>query len=152
MKKDYNQFVEECWMGEFDLRNLPIATLGLVGEAGEVAEKIKKQLRGDINHNPMEHEDIIARNEDVAKELGDVLFYLTWLGNYHGYTIEQIMALNILTGNDVQVRCGVTVTTDEQVAESVLGSSQSRSGNRLWDFDSADHGLRHTHRGREVRP
>lgn len=106
MKADYNKFVEECWMGEFDLRNLPIATLGLVGEAGEVAEKIKKQLRGDANHNPMEHDDIKLRNEDVAKELGDVLFYLTWLGNYHGYTIEQVMALNILKLTDRQRRNG----------------------------------------------
>ena len=93
-------------MGEMDLCSLPIATLGLMGEAGEVAEKIKKQLRGDINHNPMEHGDIIARNEDVGKELGDVLFYLTWLAAYHGYTLEQIMDLNVKKLNDRKSRNG----------------------------------------------
>ena len=96
MKKDYNKFVEESWMGDYDKFNLSIATLGLVGEAGEVSEKVKKHLRGDSAHNPMEHQDIIKRNREIAKELGDVVFYLTWLANYHGYTLEQVLALNVL--------------------------------------------------------
>ena len=96
IKKDYNQFVEECWMGQFDKDNLAIATLGLCGESGEVAEKVKKMLRGDEAHNPMEHADILARNKEVVKELGDVLFYLTWIANYHGFTLEGVIAANIL--------------------------------------------------------
>jgi len=103
---DYNEFVQSRWIGMEDLPNLAIATLGLAGESGEVAEKIKKQLRGDDAHNPLEHDDIKARNREVAKELGDVLFYLTWIANYHGYTIEQIMALNILKLMDRQDRTG----------------------------------------------
>ncbi len=96
VKTDYNQFVQDTWMTGHEQQDLAIATLGLCGESGEVAEKVKKHLRGDDAHNTMEHEDIKARNEDVGRELGDTLFYLTWLANYHGYTIEQIMALNIL--------------------------------------------------------
>ena len=96
LKKDYNEFVEECWMGNFDKDNLAIATLGLAGEAGEVAEKVKKHLRGDEAHNPLEHADILARNNEVIKELGDVLFYLTWLANYHGFTLDGVIAANIL--------------------------------------------------------
>lgn len=106
MKKDYNEFVQACWMGMDGLPQLAIATLGLNGEAGEVAEKIKKHLRGDVAHNPTEQDAVLAREEDVAKELGDVLFYLTWLANYHGYTIEQIMALNILKLEDRRRRNG----------------------------------------------
>ena len=40
-------------------------TLGLVGEAGEFAEKIKKQIRDGNEVNQLE----------LVKELGDVLFY-----------------------------------------------------------------------------
>lgn len=96
LRKDYNQFVEECWMGNFDKDNLAIATLGLAGEAGEVAEKVKKHLRGDDAHNPLEHADILSRNKEIVKELGDVLFYLTWLANYHGFTLDGVIAANIL--------------------------------------------------------
>ena len=46
-------------------------TLGLVGESGEVAEKVKKWMRGDIPFS-------ILRNK-IANELGDVLWYLSIL-------------------------------------------------------------------------
>lgn len=99
-KSTYEKFVQANWMGQQDKFNLGIATLGLVGEAGEVAEKVKKHLRGDPAHNPLEHDDIVARNIEVAKELGDVLFYLTWIAEYHGFTLRQIADMNIdkLTG------------------------------------------------------
>ena len=44
-------------------------TLGLVGEAGEFAEKIKKQIRDGNEINQLE----------LVKELGDVLFYVCLL-------------------------------------------------------------------------
>ena len=94
--ESYDDFVQRMWMGDEDRKNLAIATLGLVGEAGEVAEKVKKHLRGDDAHNPMERPDILKRNLEIVKELGDGLFYLTWLANYHGYTLEQVMEQNIL--------------------------------------------------------
>jgi len=104
--ESYDEFVQSRWLGMEDLPNLAIATLGLTGEAGEVAEKVKKHLRGDPAHNPLEYPDIIARNEEVAKELGDVLFYLTWLANYHGFTLEQVIARNIRKLTDRQRRTG----------------------------------------------
>lgn len=106
IKTDYNEFVQECWMGDVDKHNLSIATLGLTGEAGEVAEKVKKHLRGDDAHNPIEYDEIKARNEEVVKELGDVLFYLTWVANYHGHTLEQVIARNILKLSDRMDRNG----------------------------------------------
>jgi NTP pyrophosphatase (non-canonical NTP hydrolase) len=106
MADDYNEFVQDSWMGEINSSGLAIATLGLCGEAGEVAEKVKKHLRGDEAHNPTEHPDILLRNTEVVKELGDVLFYVTWLANYHGSTIEEVMAQNILKLTDRQRRNG----------------------------------------------
>lgn len=95
LTKIYDEFVENNWMGYEDLIHLAIATLGLNGEAGEVAEKIKKHLRGDAAHNPVERTDILARNHEIVKELGDVLFYLVWLAHYHGAGLEDVMAANM---------------------------------------------------------
>jgi NTP pyrophosphatase (non-canonical NTP hydrolase) len=59
-------------------------TLGLCGEAGEVAEKVKKQVR-DGNFNRCE----------VAKELGDVLWYLANLANDIGYSLSEVATMNV---------------------------------------------------------
>ena len=59
-------------------------TLGLCGEAGEVAEKVKKQVR-----------DGVFNRHEVAKELGDVLWYLTNICNDIGYNLDEIAYLNI---------------------------------------------------------
>ena len=59
-------------------------TLGLCGEAGEVAEKVKKQVR-----------DGVFNRHEVAKELGDVLWYLTNVCNDIGYNLDEIAGLNI---------------------------------------------------------
>ena len=59
-------------------------TLGLCGEAGEVAEKVKKQVR-----------DSTFNRHEVAKELGDVLWYLSNLANDIGYNLDEIADINI---------------------------------------------------------
>lgn len=59
--------------------------LGLSGESGEIAEKVKKSLRGD---KPLV-------KEDVLKELGDVLWYITSMSDDLGYTLEDVMNQNI---------------------------------------------------------
>ena len=65
--------------------NLAISTLGLVGESGEVSEIIKKYL----GHG----HDIDADN--VAKELGDVLWYISDLASQLGLSLENIAERNI---------------------------------------------------------
>lgn len=61
-------------------------TLGLVGEAGEVANKIKKQIRDGVDSD--------VTSEDIALELGDVLWYLALLADEYGFTLEEIASMN----------------------------------------------------------
>lgn len=63
-------------------------TLGLTGEAGEVSDKVKKVLR---DHNGDFSESIKC---ELAKELGDVLWYIATLSHDLGYTLEKIGEMN----------------------------------------------------------
>lgn len=64
-------------------------TLGLAGEAGEVADKVKKVLRD----NNGEFDE--WRKIQIAAEIGDVLWYIAALSDDLGYTLEDIAKLNI---------------------------------------------------------
>lgn len=63
--------------------------LGLVGEAGEVAEKIKKLHRnngGAMNDN---------ERQELLKELGDVLWYVSALAHYLDEPLNKIAQDNL---------------------------------------------------------
>ena len=63
--------------------------LGLVGEAGETADKIKKILRD---------KDGVVSDEDrdlVIKELGDTLWYIASLSRYLGVPLSEVASGNI---------------------------------------------------------
>ena len=66
-----------------------VYALGLTGEAGELADKIKKVYRDDNGVFNQEKRDAIA------KELGDVLWYVTRLGATLGFSLEEIAQRNI---------------------------------------------------------
>tara|TARA_Y100001933_G_scaffold173656_1_gene172068 strand:- start:407 stop:736 length:330 start_codon:yes stop_codon:yes gene_type:complete len=70
-------------------KNFIYPTLGLVGESGEVAEKIKKVLR-DKNGN-LDDDSKSA----LKKELGDVLWYLSNLSDELGFTLNDIAKVNL---------------------------------------------------------
>jgi NTP pyrophosphatase (non-canonical NTP hydrolase) len=59
-------------------------TLGLCGETGEVAEKIKKSLR-----------DGTLDLENLKAELGDVLWYLAALSDSLGFDLGEIAENNL---------------------------------------------------------
>ena len=66
-----------------------VYALGLTGESGEVADKIKKVYRdGDGVFNA-------EVREAIAKEIGDVLWYVTRLAATLGYSLEQVARMNI---------------------------------------------------------
>lgn len=69
--------------------NFIYPTLGLSGEAGEVAEKIKKVIRdkgGKIDEET---------RELIKKELGDVLWYVSQLATELGLSLDDIANHNI---------------------------------------------------------
>ncbi len=104
--QDFDEFVESCWMGGTQPldQQIAITALGLSGESSEVmekilvaaqatvaagnhAERIKKVIRGDDpkpNHF-----------EEIGKELGDILFYVSNQARLHGMSLEEIMDMNV---------------------------------------------------------
>ncbi|GIM90490.1 nucleoside triphosphate pyrophosphohydrolase family protein [Paractinoplanes toevensis] len=63
--------------------------LGLAGESGEIAEKFKKWVR-DLDSD----ESRIDR-ADIAKELGDVLWYVAVLADYLDLSLDDIATANL---------------------------------------------------------
>jgi NTP pyrophosphatase (non-canonical NTP hydrolase) len=58
----------------------------LNGEAGEVAEKVGKWMRGDKGE---------LDKTDMLKELGDVLWYVTSMADDFGATLEDVVNMNV---------------------------------------------------------
>lgn len=68
-------------------------TLKLAGEAGEVAEKLGKLMR-DEGYEPGGRLSA-AQTEALAKELGDVLWYVANLTADLGLSLEEVARLNL---------------------------------------------------------
>ena len=77
--------------------------LGLAGESGEVAEKIKKYVR-----------DGYIDKESLKKELGDVLWYIAALCSDFGFNLEEVAQANL---NKLQSR---------QERDKIRGSGDNR--------------------------
>lgn len=70
------------------------AALALNGEAGEVAEKVKRVARGDFGTlQDCVHDEEF--NKRLQLELGDVLYCVCMLCDEFGYSLEHIMELCI---------------------------------------------------------
>lgn len=69
--------------------NFVYPTLGLCGESGEIAEKIKKIIR--------DKDGVISEQtkEDLEKELGDVLWYISNLASELNLDMQKIARKNL---------------------------------------------------------
>lgn len=65
--------------------NVLYPALGLCGEAGEVAEKVKKRVRDGTKE---------SFKQDITKELGDVLWYISALAGDLGITLQEVADTN----------------------------------------------------------
>lgn len=66
------------------LTNVIYAAMGLCGEAGEASELIKKHA----------YHGHAIDTEHLARELGDVLWYVSYMAHLFGYPLGKIMAMN----------------------------------------------------------
>lgn len=70
--------------------------MGLAGEAGEVANKVKKVLRGDRT--------IADARDAIGQEIGGVLWYCAALATDLGLRLEDIAAENLRILQDRAIR------------------------------------------------
>lgn len=86
--EEYQQLVVKTAIYPDRGSNLIYPVLGLCGESGEVAEKVKKLLRDEGGEMTVEARDAIK------KELGDVLWYVIAVANELGVTLEDVVQTN----------------------------------------------------------
>lgn len=94
---DYQKLIEQFAFypgaGTGNTAALTYCALGLTGESGEVAEKIKKFLRDGVFETAL-----------VAKELGDVLWYVARMSKELNLSLEEIALMNVAKLTDRKER------------------------------------------------
>jgi len=84
-------------------QELTYLALGLNGESGEVADKIKKYLRdGKLDIG------------GIIYELGDCLWYIARLADALGYDFEDLLTINHAKLEDRKLRAVLTGSGDER--------------------------------------
>jgi NTP pyrophosphatase (non-canonical NTP hydrolase) len=78
------------YKGHGTVQGVEYATLGLAGEAGEIANKVKKIQRDD------EGEVTASRKQDLFNEIGDVLWYCAALASELGVSLDDIAMNNLV--------------------------------------------------------
>lgn len=73
-------------------------SLGLTGEAGECSDKVKKVIRDNGGQFTEE------KRLELAKEIGDVMWYCATLANDIGFDLETIGQMNYSKLHSRQVR------------------------------------------------
>ena len=86
---EYQEFAQKTAIYPNRGHNFVYPTLGLTGEAGEVAEKLKKILRD--KNSAMDKDS----STEVLKELGDVLWYISAMAYELGFTMEDVAKINM---------------------------------------------------------
>ena len=87
--EEYQRRASETALYPQRLKNLEYPTLGLAGEAGEVANVVKK-IQRDFGGKLTD--ETRAKLKD---ELGDVLWYISACADELGLTLEQIAEFNV---------------------------------------------------------
>ena len=73
-----------------DQHKITYPALGMAGEAGEVANKVKKLIRDGPDNRPD------TWREDIASEIGDVLWYCASLASDLNLSLGMIAAQNLI--------------------------------------------------------
>ena len=84
--KTYQAAALKTWRTDLTHRErIANAALGISGEAGEIAEMVKKLLYHDKPFHDVE----------MLLELGDLLFYVAAAAHEIGYTLDEVMQANV---------------------------------------------------------
>ncbi|MDZ7786368.1 MAG: nucleoside triphosphate pyrophosphohydrolase family protein [Candidatus Saccharibacteria bacterium] len=83
---------------EDNFKDLAHWVLGVTGEAGEIAEKLKKIVRDKNGEITLEDRD------EIIKEIGDVMWYLAVLAEHLDVSFEEAGRRNISKLRDRQKR------------------------------------------------
>ena len=86
---DYQSEASQTALYPRRLSNLEYPTLGLAGEAGEVANIVKNIQR---DHGGVLNDEI---REKLKDELGDVLWYISACADELGLTLDEIAEYNV---------------------------------------------------------
>lgn len=92
--------------GKQEEHQLMYLTLGIAGESGEIAEKIKKIIRNDNGVVSVE------KREALKQEIGDVLWYLSQLSRVLGYRFSECAEANVKKLEDRAARGVIKSTGD----------------------------------------
>jgi len=87
---NFNEYQE--WTSTTSILNdmqIDYFTIALAGEVGEIAEKVKKVFRD--KNGVFDPKDKKA----LAKELGDVMWYIAQFSRNLGYPLQEIIEMNI---------------------------------------------------------
>ena len=87
--EDYQSEASQTALYPRRMSNLEYPTLGLAGEAGEVANIVKKIQR---DHDGIINDETRAKLKD---ELGDVLWYISACADELGMTLNEIAEFNV---------------------------------------------------------
>lgn len=108
---DFNEYQEKAsvtatFTGKQEEHQLMYLALGVCGESGEIAEKIKKIIRND--------EGVVSdeKRESIRSEIGDVLWYLSQLSRVLHIPFEDAAQDNIRKIMDRKARGVVKSTGD----------------------------------------
>lgn len=107
---EYQKFTESTaiYPSKGTMGGLVYAVLGLNGEAGEVAEKIKKAIRDDAG--------VISphRRGELIRELGDVMWYAARIASELGYDLSTVLEANVQKLNSRKGRDTLQGSGDER--------------------------------------
>lgn len=87
--EDYQSEASQTALYPRRMSNLEYPTLGLAGEAGEVANIVKKIQR---DHGGVINDDTRLKLKD---ELGDVLWYISACADELGLTLKEVAEFNV---------------------------------------------------------
>ncbi len=89
----FDEFGDRClqtWRGvPLDMCPHMYTVLAINGEAGELAEEVKKMHRDAIGVID------VSRRDRMALELGDILYYINMEADNLGFTLQQIADMNV---------------------------------------------------------